>query len=124
MEILIKWGFTFFAAFLISACVYVPRINESNLDSSDCKTITKDMSLEVIEVHGNISYGCQNEECLATALATAAVVTTGSAIISGSIVLTGKTIHWLEYQGVCSDGYLNKTKQLFLDSLVKVKSSK
>lgn len=81
------------------------------------------MSLQVIEAHQNISYGCNNQECLAAALAAAAVVSAGSAIISGSIVLTGNTIHWLEYQGTCSDGYLYATKQLFLKSVNKPKAS-
>jgi hypothetical protein len=40
----------------------------------------------------------------------------GSALISGSIVLTGNTVHWLEYQGTCSDGYLNSAKQKLFDS--------
>ena len=59
---------------------------------------------------------CRNEEC-AIVLAGVAAISAGSAIVSGSIVLTGNTIHWLEYQGTCSDGYLNKVKQAFLDSL-------
>jgi hypothetical protein len=110
-------------ALLLSACVYVPAVNRHEAGPDACKTLTQSMSLETIELQSNISYGCNHGECLAAALATAAVVSTGSAIISGSIVLTGNTIHWLEYQGTCSDGYLNRAKQLFLDSLTKLKPS-
>ena len=106
-------------ALLLSACVYVPVVDKHETSPDACRTLTQSMSLETIELQSNISYGCNHGECLAAALATAAVVSTGSAIISGSIVLTGNTIHWLEYQGTCSDGYLNRVKQLFLDSLGK-----
>lgn len=114
---------TLFAATLgcaLSACVYVPVVDEHQSDAS-CKTLTQSLSLDKIEMQSNVSYGCREGECLAAMLAGAAVVTTGSAIISGSIVLTGNTIHWLEYQGTCSDGYLSKAKHLFLDSLGKLK---
>ncbi len=77
------------------------------------------MSLETIEIHGNIAdNGCiNNRDCAVGVLAGVIVVTAGSAIISGSIVVTGNTLHWLEYQGTCSDGYLSKAKQLFLASI-------
>ena len=110
---------------LLSACVYVPVVQQNANTAESCKTFTKDLSLETVELDGgNFNQGCnRNAECLNALLATATVVTAGSAIISGSIVLTGKTIHWLEYQGTCSDGYLNKTKQLFLDALAKLSFS-
>lgn len=110
-------------ALLLSACIYVPVVDKHETGETRCKTLTQSMSLETIEMQSNITFGCNHGECLAAALATAAVVSTGSAIISGSIVLTGNTIHWLEYQGTCSDGYLNQAKQLFLDSLDKLKPS-
>ena len=111
-------------ALTLSACVYVPVIDEQDAASASCKTYTKSMALETIEMHGNVvELSCSNNrDCAAGALAAVVVVTAGSAIISGSIVLTGNTIHWLEYQGTCSDGYLNKTKQLFLDSIGMEKS--
>ena len=103
-------------ALALPACVYVPVVDEHETASSNCKTFTQSMSLDAFEVQGNMSHGCHNGDCAAL-LAGAAVVTAGSVIISGSIVLTGNTIHWLEYQGTCSDGYLSKTKQLFLNSI-------
>lgn len=111
----------------LSACVYVPVIDEPDTASASCKTFTRTMSLDSIEMHGNmVQAGCNNQTCadLAVgALAAVVVVTAGSAIISGSIVLTGNTIHWLEYQGTCSDGYLSKSKQLFLNSIGLGKST-
>jgi hypothetical protein len=111
-------------ALVISACIYVPVVDEHDTDSASCKTYTKSMTLETIELQGNIAQpGCRTGDCAAAALAGVVVVTAGSAIISGSIVLTGNTIHWLEYQGTCSDGYLGKVKKLFLDSIGKSKSA-
>jgi hypothetical protein len=106
-------------ALALSACVYVPVVDQNDAASSSCKTFTKTMSLETIELHGNIAdNGCvNNRDCAVGALAGVIVVTAGSAIISGSIVVTGNTLHWLEYQGTCSDGYLSKAKELFLASI-------
>lgn len=97
----------------LSACV-VPVVDKPEA-SPACKTTTNSMSLQManenIFVHGQ----CSDQACLAAALA----VFAGSAIISGSIVLTNNTVHWLEYQGTCSDSYLNSVKQRFLDSIGK-----
>ncbi len=103
---------------MLSGCVYVPVVQEPSNIEAGCHTITKDLSLETIELQGaERNQGCnQNAECLNALLASATVLAAGSAIISGSIVLTGKAIHWLEYQGTCSDGYLNRTKRVFLES--------
>jgi hypothetical protein len=98
--------------FALSACVVVPVVDKNEFVSSTCKTYTKSMKLDVVVANRGI---CGDEYCLAAAL----VVFAGSAIISGSIVLTGNTVHWLEYQGTCSDGYLNVVKQNFLDSVNK-----
>jgi len=108
-------------AFTLSACVFVPVVDRYDDKNYSCQTFTKSMSLDTLEVHANIVHGCNNQQCLVAALAAATVVSAGSAIISGSIVLTGNTVHWLEYQGTCSDGYLNVTRQLFLDSLPRSK---
>jgi hypothetical protein len=109
---------------VLSACIYVPVVDEQEAATASCKTYTKSMNLEAIELQGNIAHqGCRTGDCLAGALAGVVVVTAGSAIISGSIVLTGNTIHWLEYQGTCSDGYLGRVKRLFLESIGKSKSA-
>ena len=97
-------------ALALSACVVVPV--EDEVAASSCDTYTKSMSLKPVEVSLGRT-NCHDEACLAVILA----VSAGSLIVSGSIVLTNNTIHWLEYQGTCSDGYLEATKQYFLDSL-------
>ena len=99
---------------MLCACIYVPVVDES--ESAKCNTVTKSLSLDKIDSEGAISMRCRKEEC-AVVLAGVATISAGSAIISGSIVLTGNTLHWLEYQGTCSDGYLNKVKQSFLDAI-------
>lgn len=101
-------------ALTLSACVVVPKIDQEETNSSACKTYTRSMKLDVVVTNPG---SCGDEYCLAAYLA----VFAGSAIISGSIVLTGNTVHWLEYQGTCSDSYLNIIKQRFLDSLSKPK---
>lgn len=110
--------FSLILLLFLSACVYVPVVQDAPPEEAACKTLTKDLSLETRDFEGGgLNQGCnRNQECLNALLMTATVVTAGSAIISGSIVLTGKTIHWLEYQGTCSDGYLAKTKRLFLNA--------
>ena len=115
----IKFCVGYALALTLSSCVYVPVIDEPDAASASCKTYTKSMSLDTIEIHGNITAqsGCNRGDCAAVALASVVVVTAGSALISGSIVLTGNTLHWLEYQGTCSDGYLSKAKKLFLASI-------
>ena len=105
---------------VIASCVYVPVVDEHDSKNSSCDTYTKSLTLNPIEMNENITVGCNSGDCAAVALGSVIVVTAGSAIISSSIVLTGNTLHWLEYHGTCSEGYLNKAKQLFLDSIHKL----
>ena len=110
-------------ALALSACVYVPVVDAPDAASASCNTYTKSMSLDTIQMQGNITVypGCNSRDCAAAVLASAVVVTAGSVLISGSIVLTGNTLHWLEYQGTCSDGYLNRAKQSFLATIGQAK---
>jgi len=100
-------------ALALAGCV-VPVVDNDVAASSSCHTYTKSMSLKVLD-ENPFMRGCHDDECLAAAL----VVSAGSVVISGSIVLTGNTVHWLEYQGTCSDGYLNAAKQLFFKTVNK-----
>ncbi len=98
----------FVLACALSACIAVPVVdNEPN--TASCKTVTRSMSLKTVQVGAN----CHDEYCLAAVL----TISAGSVLISGSIVLTGNTVHWLEYQGTCSDGYLNTIRQQFLKTI-------
>ncbi len=118
-------------AISLSACIYVPVVDENKESASSCETFTKHMSMQNLRDLGagdaqgrpsdipiNIGGGC-NAECAAAIMAAVVVVSAGSAIISGSIVLTGNTVHWLEYQGTCSDGYLSSAKRSFLHAIGK-----
>ena len=107
---LIKKFTTIFFFFALSACVFVPVVDRYE-DASSCKTYTKSMSLKANQMNG----ACKDNGCLGGVL----LLSAGSVLISGSIVLIGNTVHWLEYQGLCSDGYLNVTKQLFIESVNK-----
>lgn len=98
-------------ALVLSACV-VPVLDKEE-SSSTCKTSTRSMSLQMVEQNAFTHGECRDQVCLAAVL----TVFAGSAIISGSIVLTANTVHWLEYQGTCSDSYLNIAKQRFLESI-------
>ena len=117
--------------FILSACVYVPRVNEGDVAMNACRTYSKSMSLEQIELLSHSSTdsyqpvacnGQGGQECAVFLAAGAAIVVAGSAIVSGTIVVVNNTAHWMEYQGTCSDGYLNQSKQWFLDSINKDKS--
>ncbi|BCK86869.1 hypothetical protein MIZ01_0635 [Sideroxyarcus emersonii] len=99
----------------LAACVVVPVVDQEEAMNSSCETYTKSMTLRAVDFNPNCS--SNNGDCLAAALA----VSAGSAIISGSIVLTNNTVHWLEYQGSCSDSYLNAAKQKFLATFSSTK---
>jgi hypothetical protein len=121
--------------FALAACVYVPVTDKSAAAETACQTHTNVMTVkELREVTGgstgtetrsdqeSVLYrreggwgGCSGKECAAV-LAAIAAVSAGTFIVSGSVVVINNTAHWLEYQGTCDDGFLNTTKQRFLDS--------
>ena len=96
-------------ALALSGCMVVPVVDNDEAASAGCKTYTRSMSLKTVSWQPS----CNTEECLATVV----VIGAGSVLVSGSIVLVGNSAHWLEYQGICSNGLLNTTKQLFLESV-------
>jgi hypothetical protein len=102
---------------VLAACAVVVPVIDKDAESAPptCKTYTNSMSLKVYAEH--IGGSCNTNECAVAALA----VFAGSAIISGCIVITNNTVHWLEYQGSCTDGLLNSARLQFLNSLNKSK---
>jgi hypothetical protein len=111
MEILKITAFTLLP-FVLAACVYFP-VSNHDAKSAACKTFTNSMSLDAYEIKGFNCGGSDARDCLAAI----AIIPAGSFVISGSIVVSNNTIHWLEYQGTCSDGYLNNAKNMFLNSI-------
>lgn len=111
-------------AMILPACIYVP-VSNNDAESATCKTFTHSMSLDKIDIGSPpspifASGSCSGSPCaafVAGQLAVVAAVSAGSVIISGSIAVTDNTIHWLEYQGTCSDGYLSRAKNKFLNSI-------
>ncbi len=104
----------------LSACSilpFVPQVDETpKVDGNvaqkgTCRTITKHLTFARNPDH--VPPRCNDANCLAGY----GYVVVADAIVAGSIVLIGNTVHWLEYQGTCSDGYLAAAKQKFLDSL-------
>lgn len=86
-------------AALLCGCVVVPRTTERY--DADCRTVAKQVELEVVQIAA--IRGCSGRECgvlLAAAGATAAV----SAVVSGSIAVAGNVVYWLENQGRCLRG--------------------
>lgn len=100
-------------ALALSGCMVVPVLDNDKAASTSCETYTKSMSLKTVSWQPS----CNNEECLATVV----VIGAGSVLVSGSIVLVGNSVHWLEYQGTCSDGYLHSARRLFLESIARPK---
>lgn len=98
-------------AFTLPACVVVPTVDKYQDSSAACRTYTRSMSLKSLDLP--LNGACHDEECLAALL----IISAGSVLISGSIVLTGNAVHWLEYQGTCSDSFLNAARHRFLDSI-------
>jgi hypothetical protein len=90
-------------------------VSNHDADSATCKTFTNSMFLDEKEIKGHIECPASSDPMVC--LVAIAAVPAGSFIISGSIVVSNNTIHWLEYQGTCSDGYLSKAKDKFLNSI-------
>ncbi len=95
----------------LAGCMAVPAVEYDDA-SLRCNTYTQSMTLKTVEWRSGDLY-CNDEACLAVILA----VSAGSVIVSGSIVLTNNTVHWLEYQGSCEDGYLKIALRKLFDSL-------
>ncbi len=87
----------------LPACAFYPTTS-NNQDSSGCdlyfKKLTVDVTSSQIQCHGggNSAMAC---------IMVSGVIAGGTAVVSGSIVLVGNTLHWLEKQGKCEDGFLH-----------------
>lgn len=97
---------TIFVSIVSTGCLYYPVANNKNAFSDICIISTPSWKLEHEIV--NYSGGCNGEDALECLAAWGIIIPTGSFVVSGSIYVIGNTVHWLEYQGVCSDSELRK----------------
>lgn len=81
----------------LQACVVVPQTRE--VYDADCRTMTRQMTLETSAVGGFQS--CSGDACKLVLVATGAV-TAVSAVVSGSIAVVGNVVYWFERQGRCA----------------------
>ena len=94
---------TFFA----TSCAFVPKISDKQKYTGNCNMFTKNLTLSVTEIKGQVCNDAKNNNDLVACLMIfGAIVPATSFVISGSIVLVGKTLHWLEYQGTCEEGII------------------
>jgi hypothetical protein len=63
---------------------------------------------------------CDDVDLEACLLGMAIVVPAGSFLVSGSLVMIGNTMHWLEYQGTCDNGFILKSYEKFKTKLEKI----
>lgn len=91
---------------LISSCAFVPEVSDTQEYYADCPMFTKKLTLSVTKVQGEI---CDDDDNLEACLLTIGVIVpAGSLIVSGSLVLAGNTLHWLEYESSCENGFVIK----------------
>lgn len=82
---------------LLQSCVYLPISTE--VYDSDCRIISKQMTLQPVQIAA--IHGCSHKDCVTLLVAAAATAAT-SAVISGSIVVVGNVVYWFEKQGRCN----------------------
>ena len=88
------------------SCSFVPEITDEQKYASKCDMVTKNLTLSVRQIDGNLCSSSDDiEACL---MVYGIVIPAGSFVISGGIILVGNTLHWLEYQGTCEDSALFK----------------
>lgn len=92
----------------INACAYVP-ITKPQLDQDDsCHMLTNELELKEVQL-------IKSGNCAGDACAAFIVVPVSSFIVSGSIVLIGNTLHWLEKNGTCSQGFVRQNLESFIE---------
>jgi len=97
-----KFLFSVVIAGILSSCVFVPEESEKQKYADNCNMFTKQLTLSAHEIKGQLCDS--NESSEACLMVYGVILPVGSFVISGSIVLIGNTLHWLEYQGPCSNG--------------------
>ena len=96
----------------LSGCALVTPKFENK--ATKCKLTTKSMTLKVQPIKNHYLNGCRNEGCVVGAIAPFVI----SGIVSGSIYTLNNTIHWIEEEGRCDEGEINKKVTELKNSLV------
>jgi len=95
---------------LLTGCVFLPR--EANDDHPQCNMVTGSYTLEASPV-GHVDLSGNDPRAIVAILA---LVPAGSLIVSGSIVAVNDTVHWIEYQGRCSDSETHRASTALVNS--------
>lgn len=90
---------------IVSACAFVPKVDNASLDEEACNLYMPKWTLETSAIE-TASACSSSQNPLACLVAVGVLVPAGSLIVSGSIVVSGSTLRWLEYQGKCDDGVI------------------
>ena len=102
---------------LISSCTFVPKVSDNQENLFECSMFTRKLTLSATKYEDGMCDDVNLETCL---LGMAIVVPAGSLVVSGSLVLIGNTLHWLEYQGTCNNGFIIKNYEKFKTELQKI----
>ncbi len=98
---------------LLSACIVVPSKKEPVYQSDSCQLWMPKWELSVETFHeGSICNGSFNQGEEACLLTLGIVVPAGSLVVSGSVVVVGNSLRWLEYQGRCEQGVIQRSMNL------------
>ena len=101
------------ALIVTTSCTFFPTVSKEQSYADSCEMLTKELTLSV-EVHK--FNGCGGDTDAGACLLFAAIgVPAVTFVVSGSVILVGNTLHWLEYQGICDEGFL-------VDSVTKLKA--
>lgn len=92
----------------ITACAYLPASKPTLNQDDSCQMLTNELELKEVQL-------IESSHCAGDACAIFIAVPASSFIVSGSIVLIGNTLHWLEKNGTCSQGFIRKNLDAFIE---------
>ena len=94
-----------------TSCTFFPTVSREQGYADSCEMLTRQLTLSVEVLEFN---GCgDNADAGACLLFAAVGLPTITFVVSGSVVLAGNTLHWLEYQGICDEGFLVESVAAF-----------
>ena len=96
--------------FLPSCIVFYPEVKNNE---RDCQLLSRERTLERKVIYGTLPTCSSDEASCASFLAAVVAVPVTTIVLSGSIVVVGNTVHWMERQGKCEDGYLKQKMDEF-----------